>query len=129
MKFRNIFKYTGLIFLTSLGACTNVNKQDVLRQTVLSADATYRLTVMALIPIMQDKVPNVKLTQEQKSLLKRVSNVLASELATASNTIGNGGTLSELTVNTLKDGVNAYASCLENIKETTMPKQCTQLGV
>ena len=128
MKFRSIFKYTGLILLCALGNCTNVNKQDVLRRTILSADATYRLTVMALIPIMQDKVPDVKLTADQKAILKRVSNVLASELATASNTISNGGTLSELTVNTIKDGVNAYAACLENIKSTNLPADCSKLG-
>lgn len=129
MKLRDIFKYTGLIFMCSLGACSHENRQEILRKTVLSADATYRLTVMALIPIMQDKVPNVKLTEDQKAILKRVSNVLASELATASNTIGNGGTLSELTVNTIKDGVNAYATCLENLKTTTIPQSCTKLGV
>ena len=81
------------------------------------------------VPSMINGMLGRELTAEQKAILKRVSNVLASELATASNTIGNGGTLSELTVNTLKDGVNAYASCLENIKESTMPTQCTQLGV
>ena len=112
-----------------LGACTHETNQERLRQIIFNADDTYQLSAMALIPLLEDKVPGVTLTEDQKAILKRASNILAMELNSASQSIAKGDTLSEVLVNTIDNSVKSYAACLEKIKtNNSMPSLCVTIG-
>ena len=112
-----------------LGACTHETNQERLRQIIFNADDTYQLSAMALIPLLEDKVPGVTLTEDQKAILKRASNVLAIELNSASQSIAKGDTISEVLVNTIDNSVKSYAACLEKIKtNNSMPSLCVTIG-
>ena len=112
-----------------LGACTHETNQERLRQIIFNADDTYQLSAMALIPLLEDKVPGVTLTEDQKAILKRASNLLAIELNSASQSIAKGDTISEVLVNTIDNSVKSYAACLEKIKtNNSMPSLCVTIG-
>lgn len=112
-----------------LGACSHETNQERLRQIIFNADDTYQLSAMALIPLLEDKVPGVTLTEDQKAILKRASNLLAIELNSASQSIAKGDTISEVLVNTIDNSVKSYAACLEKIKtNNSMPSLCVTIG-
>ena len=112
-----------------LGACSHETNQERLRQIIFNADDTYQLSEMALIPLLEDKVPGVTLTEDQKAILKRASNILAMELNSASQSIAKGDTISEVLVNTIDNSVKSYAACLEKIKtNNSMPSLCVTIG-
>ena len=112
-----------------LSACSHETNQERLKQIIFNADDTYQLSAMALIPLLEDKVPGVTLTEEQKAILKRASNILAMELNSASQSIAKGDTISEVLVNTIDNSVKSYAACLEKIKtNNSMPSLCVTIG-
>lgn len=112
-----------------LGACSHETNQERLKQIIFNADDTYQLSAMALIPLLEDKVPGVTLTEDQKAILKRASNLLAIELNSASQSIAKGDTISEVLVNTIDNSVKSYAACLEKIKtNNSMPSLCVTIG-
>ena len=112
-----------------LGACSHETNQERLKQIIFNADDTYQLSAMALIPLLEDKVPGITLTEDQKAILKRASNVLAIELNSASQSISKGDTISEVLVNTIDNSVKSYAACLEKIKtNNSMPSLCVTIG-
>lgn len=118
-----------LAMLGFLGACSHETTQERLKQIIFNADDTYQLSAMALIPLLEDKVPGITLTEDQKAILKRASNLLAIELNSASQSIAKGDTISEVLVNTIDNSVKSYAACLEKIKtNNSMPSLCVTIG-
>lgn len=126
---RHTAKIICLAALSFLGACAHESKQEVLRQTILNADSSYQLASMALIPILEGKIPGVTLTESQKEQLKRVANLLGEELVNATNQIKAGQPLSEIVADTIKIGVNGYVQCLTQLKEKQgVTASCAKIG-
>lgn len=122
---RHTAKIICLACLTMLGACAHETKQEVLRQTILNADSSYQLASMALIPILEGKIPGIQLTDTQKENLKHVANLLGEELVNATNQIKAGNPISEIVADTIKIGVNGYVKCLTQLKEKVATESCS----
>ena len=108
-----------------LVACKGENEQTILKQTIINADSTYQLAALSSIPILENKIDGIHLTQQQINTLKNISQIIETELLSASQIVNNGGTLSKIAVNTIRLSVDSYVGCLKYIKEhKNMPSTC-----
>lgn len=116
-----------LLPLLAVSACASTS-QGKLRQAVYDMDSAYHILANPMPDVMAGKVPGVTLTDTQKTLVKKASASVFTELSALNKSAEAGDSLTETAVSAVQADVAAFTACWLGVKSGTTPTECTTLA-
>lgn len=116
-----------LLPLLAVSACASTS-QGKLRQAVYDMDSAYHILANPMPDVMAGKVPGVTLTDAQKTLVKKASASVFTELSALNKSAEAGDSLTETAVSAVQADVAAFTACWLGVKSGTTPTECTTLA-
>ncbi|MGF1275586.1 hypothetical protein [Acetobacter pasteurianus] len=113
--------------LPLLAACADT-AQGKLRQAVFDTDSAYHVLANPMPDVMAGKVPGVALTDTQKTIAKRASQIVFNEIQFLETSIEAGNSITETAVSALQIDFASFETCWAGLKTGITPDACAALG-
>lgn len=112
-----------LAAMVCLSACANT-AQGKLRQTVYSLDSAYHLLANPIPDAMAGNVPGVKISDDNKVLIKKASQTVFNEIQSLETSIEANKSITSAAVAAVQADFASFTECWTGAKAGTIPDSC-----
>ncbi|WP_237913890.1 hypothetical protein [Acetobacter senegalensis] len=110
-----------------LSACA-ADPQAQLRQRVYVVDSAYHTLANPMPAVLAGKVPGIILSDAQKTLAKRASQMMLNEITALEKSAEDGSSLTQAALTALQTDFFSFETCWTGLKSGTTPDTCTDLA-